>query len=65
MKVSLALAAALLFPIIVNAQNGNSTSVNVSGACPTIPNLRLTDSSLGPSWRRWSAGVQPVELHCE
>lgn len=65
MKVSLTLAAALLFPVIVTAQNGNSTSVNVSGVCPTIPHLHITDSSLGPSRRGWSAGVQPFELHCE
>ncbi len=44
MKVSLTLAAALLLPVIVNAQNGNSTSVNVSGICPTVPNLRFIDS---------------------
>jgi hypothetical protein len=43
MKVSLTLATALLLPVIVNAQNGNST-VNVGGICPTVPNLRLTDS---------------------
>ena len=42
MKVSLTLAAALLLPVIVNAQNSNSTSVNVSGICPTVPNHRLT-----------------------
>jgi hypothetical protein len=43
MKVSLTLAAALLLPAIVNAQNGNST-VTVSGVCLTVPNLRLIDS---------------------
>jgi hypothetical protein len=44
MKASLTLAAALLLPVIVNAQTSNSTSVNVSGVCPTVPNLRLTVS---------------------
>lgn len=43
MKVSLTLAAALLLPAIVNAQNGTS-SVLVSGVCPTVPNLRSIDS---------------------
>jgi len=41
MKVSL--IAALLLPVIVNAQNGTS-SVLVSGVCPTVPNLRSIDS---------------------
>jgi len=38
MKFSLTLAAALLFPVLVNAQNGNS-SVNVSGVFSTYSYL--------------------------
>jgi hypothetical protein len=40
MKASLMLAVALLLPVIVNAQS----SVNVSGVCPTVLNLRLVGS---------------------
>ena len=42
MKVSLMLAAALLLPVIVNAQS----SVNVSGVYPTVLSLRLVGSVL-------------------
>jgi hypothetical protein len=41
MKAFLTLAAALLLPVIVNAQS----SVNVSGVCPPVLNVCLIGSS--------------------
>jgi len=62
MKFSLALAAALFLPVLVNAQNQNGT-VAVSGVLSTVPIVRLTDWLLRSELARvWCSTLRTLLL---